>query len=52
MGVKGNERAKEATEEESIRRCQEMFVSLVHVRRTISERKLREAKHWFRGEND
>lgn len=56
MDIKGNERsdemAKDATERPGIRRCPEQFTSLAHLRRTITEQKWKEARHWLREEND
>lgn len=56
MGVEGNgnadEVAKEAVERKGVRRCPERFTSLAHVRHTISKRKWKEEKQWFRMEND
>lgn len=56
MGVEENERAdevaKETAERPGTRRCPERFTSLVYVGLMILERKWKQAKHWFRVEND
>lgn len=56
MRAKGNEKAdkevKEAREMPGTRRCQERIASLAPIERTILERKLKEAKYWFREEID
>lgn len=44
--------AKEATERTNTTRCPERFTLLTHIVRTMSERKWKESKHWFRTEND
>lgn len=55
-GIEGNERsdeaAKEAAEKAGTQRYPEQFVLLAHVGRTITVRKWKEPKHWFRTEND
>lgn len=55
MGVKENQRvdmvAKEAAERTVTRECPERFASLSHVSRTVMERKLKEAKCWFKAES-
>lgn len=49
MDVEGNKKAnevvKEAAEAAGTRRYPEQFSSLTHIGRTITERKLKEAKH-------
>lgn len=51
MSVEGNksvdEAAKTAAETRGIRRCLEEFTSLVYIGRRVTERKLKETKHWF-----
>lgn len=51
MGVEANERAneaaKKAAETRGIQRCPERFTSLAHIGRTVTERKWKEAEHWF-----
>lgn len=55
-GVEGNEKtdevAKEAAEMAGTLKCPEQFVSFAHVGRTITVRRWKEVKHWFRAEND
>lgn len=55
-GVEGNKKtdkaAKEETERLGTRRYPERFASMAYVVRTIMERNWKEAKHWFRAENN
>lgn len=56
MGIAGNEKAyeagKEAAERAGTRLCPEQFASLAHVGWTITQCKLKKAKHWFRSRHD
>lgn len=56
MGVEGNERADEAAkaaaETLGARRCPERFALLAHINRTITERKWKEARHWFKTKHE
>lgn len=52
MGVEGNKKAdkvaEEAAEGPGVQRCPERFVSHANIGRTLSEKKWKEAMHWFR----
>lgn len=56
IGVEGNEKAdevvKEAAERTDVRKYPERFTRLAHMGGTITERKWKEAKHWFKTENN
>lgn len=51
IGVQGKKRADEAVkmmaETRAISACPKQSTSLARIRRTVTERKWKEAKHWF-----
>lgn len=50
--VKENDTVKRAAETRGIQRLPELFASLTHIRRTITEMKWKEAKYWFRNRHE
>lgn len=56
MGIQGKEKAdevaKESSENVDTQRCPEQFASFTYVSRTVTKRKWKEPKHWFRMKSD
>lgn len=56
VGVELNEQAdrtaKGTAECTGAKRCTERFASLAHINRTLTERRWKEGKHWFKAKHD